>query len=140
MRPLFLSVLAEFLGKQGSYQQGRVLLKEARELMEKSEERWCESEILRRQGELLLRQADTQESEEAFSQAIQIAHNQGARMLELRAALGLGRIWLRQGDYDRVKSMFEPLYRWFHEDRDTLDLQAARQLLEEVNQKSGNSD
>jgi predicted ATPase len=61
-------------------------------------------------------------------------------MLELRAALGLGRMWLRQGDYDRVKSMIEPLYRWFHEGRDTPDLQAARQLLEEVNQKPGNSD
>jgi DNA-binding SARP family transcriptional activator/predicted ATPase len=140
MRPLFLSLLAEFLGEQGSYRQGIALLKEARELMEKSEERWCETEILRRKGELLLRQADTQESEEAFSQAIQIAHNQGARMLELRAALGLGRVWLRQGDYDRVKSMIEPLYRWFHEDRDTPELQAARQLLEEVNQKPGNSD
>lgn len=139
MRPLFLSLLAEFLGRQGNYRQGIALLIEARGLMEKSEERWCESEILRRQGELLLRQADTQRSEEAFSQAIQIARNQGARMLELRAALGLGRMGLRQGDYDRVKSMIEPLYQWFHEGLDTPDLQAARQLLEEIDQKSGNS-
>ena len=139
MRPLFLSLLAEFLGRQGNYRQGIALLIEARGLMEKSEERWCESEILRRQGELLLRQADTQRSEEAFSQAIQIARNQGARMLELRAALGLGRMGLRQGDYDRVKSMIDPLYQWFHEGLDTPDLQAARQLLEEIDQKSGNS-
>jgi predicted ATPase len=136
MRPFFLSLLAEFLGKQGKYRQGLALLDEARELMEKSDERWCESEILRRQGELLSLQADSRRAEEAFIQAVQIARNQGARMLELRAALGLGRLWLRQGKYEQVKSMIEPLYGWFHEGLDTPDLHEAHQLLEEANRKS----
>ena len=55
-------------------------------------------------------------------------------MLELRAALGLGRMWLRQGNYDQVKPTIEPLYDWFHEGLETPDLQAARQILEEVDQ------
>ena len=140
MRPLLLSLLAEFLGRQGNYRQVTALLKEARELMEKNEERWCESEILRRQGELLSRQADIRRSEEAFNQAIQIARNQGARMLELRAALGLGQMWLRQEKYEQVKSTIEPLYQWFQEGLDSPDLKTARHLLEEVDRKSGKSD
>jgi DNA-binding SARP family transcriptional activator/predicted ATPase len=140
LRPLFLSLLAEFLGRQGNFQQGTALLNEVRGLMEKSEERWCESEILRRQGELFLKQSDTRRAEEAFIQAIKIARNQGARMLELRAALGLGRMWLRQGKYEQVKSTIEPLYQWFQEGLDSPDLQTARHLLEEVDRVSGNSD
>ena len=140
MRPLFLSLLAEFLGRQGNFQQGTALLNEVRGLMEKSEERWCESEILRRQGELFLKQSDTRRAEEVFIQAIKIARNQGARMLELRAALGLGRMWLRQGKYEQVKSTIEPLYQWFQEGLDSPDLQTARHLLEEVDRVSGNSD
>jgi len=139
MRPFFLSLLAEFLAKQGNYRQGIALLDEAHELMEKSDERWCESEILRRRGELLSRQSDTRRSEDAFKQAMQVARNQEARMLELRAAIGLGRMWLKHGKQDQVKSMIEPLYCWFKEGLDTPDLQAARQLLEEIDQKSRNS-
>jgi predicted ATPase len=107
-------------------------------LVEKSDERWCEAEIYRRQGELLSLEQGTRKAEEAFKQAMRTARKQGARMLELRAGLGLGHTWLKLGNYAQVKSMLEPLYINFQEGQDTCELQEACQLLEEVEQKSGN--
>jgi DNA-binding SARP family transcriptional activator/predicted ATPase len=137
-RPLFLSLLAELLGRQGDIEQGLALLVEAGELIEKSEERWCEAEILRRQGELLWRKSDTPSAEEAFKQALQVARSQAARMLELRAALALGRMWLRQGKASQAEELIAPLYRWFHEGLDTPDLQDACLLLAEAKANSEN--
>jgi predicted ATPase len=137
-RPFFLSLLAELSGRKGEFQQGLTLLEEARELMEKSEERWCEAEILRRQGELLYLQSDGLGAERVFREALLVAHNQEAKMLELRAVLALGRLWLGQGKTSQVKELIAPIYRWFREGLDTPDLRDARVLLEEVEPNSEN--
>jgi DNA-binding SARP family transcriptional activator/predicted ATPase len=132
MRPLFISLLAEYSGRQGNVHQGLELLDEAQTLMQESAERWCEAEIFRRQGVLLLLQSDNRKAEEAFSKAMQVAHHQGARMLELRTALGLGRMWLEEGKHGKVRSLLEPLVRDIDEGRDNCDLRDAHHLLEEA--------
>jgi predicted ATPase len=137
-RPLFLSLLAVLLGRQGKLEQGRALMNEGHKLMEKTEERWCQAEILRWQGELLAMQMDELAAEEAFQKALLVARNQQARMLELRAGLGLGRLWLRQGKISQIKQIITPLYGWFTEGLNTPDLQDARLLLAETELKSGN--
>jgi predicted ATPase len=137
-RPFFLSLLAGLLGRQEDIQPGLALLEEARELIEKSEERWCQAEILRCQGELLWRQSNASAAEESFLQALQVARSQDARMLELRAALSLGKLWRRQGKASQVQELIAPLYHWFPEGLDTLDLQDARLLLAETGSNSEN--
>ena len=50
-------------------------------------ERWCESELRRIEGELRLARGDTRGAAASFADAVATAASQGARALELRAAL-----------------------------------------------------
>jgi predicted ATPase len=54
---------------------------------------------------------------------------------ELRAALGLSRLWQRQGKRAEAYQMLTEIYSWFTEGFDTADLQEARALLEELQHK-----
>jgi hypothetical protein len=59
---------------------------------------WSKAEMFRLQGELGLHLAnpDIPQAEACFLQAIDVAHRQQARALELRAALSLSRLWQQQ--------------------------------------------
>src|SRR5262249_61529016 len=95
-------------------------------------ERWYEAELHRLKGELLLQQhVDHQaEAENCFLRALDIAHNQEAKSLELRAATSLARLWQQQGKRQEAHDLLAPVYGWFIEGFDTADLQEAKALLE----------
>jgi DNA-binding SARP family transcriptional activator/predicted ATPase len=131
-RPYFLSLLAELMGRQGNAEQGLTLIKEALELVEKSGERWCEAEILRRQGELLGRQGDLLGMEETLQKSMRVARNQEAKILELRAGVALGKVWMKQGKVRKLKELIFPLYCWFSEDEQAPEVREARHLLDEI--------
>ena len=59
-----------------------------------------------------------------------IARRQQVKSWELRAAMSLARLWQRQGKRAAARQLLTPIYGWFTEGFDTLDLQAARVLLE----------
>jgi len=85
----------------------------------------------RLKGELLLRQASPFEEVEAyFRQAIEIARDQQAKSLELRAATSLSRLWQRQGKRTEAHGLLAPIYGWFTEGFDTTDLQEVKALLD----------
>ncbi len=136
--PHFLSLLGEQVGKYTSAEQGLTVLDAAQAALEKSEERWCEAELYRRRGELLRLQSNDTGAERAeravraFQHALAVAHSQGARMLELRAATQLARLWLGQGKAIEAERLLAPLYAWFREGFDTPDLGDARELLEKT--------
>jgi predicted ATPase len=91
------------------------------------------AELLRLRGELLLGQgASPAEAENAFRKALDIAHRQGARSLELRAATSLARLWAEQGRRAEARDLLAGVYGWFTEGFDTADLRAARELLAEL--------
>jgi predicted ATPase len=58
-----------------------------------------------------------------------MARQQGARALELRAAISLSRVWLAQDKYDAAHELLARGYYWFSEGLDTLDLRTAKGLL-----------
>ena len=61
------------------------------------------------------------------------SHRGGAcRALELRTALSLVRLWQRQGKGAEAHDLLAPIYGWFTEGFDTVDLQEAKALLEEL--------
>jgi predicted ATPase len=88
-------------------------------------------EIYRLRGVLLLRQPGTPQAEvEAWLQrALDVAHRQEAKSLELRAAMSLARLWQQQGKRADAHALLAPIYAWFTEGFDTADLQEAKALL-----------
>jgi predicted ATPase len=67
--------------------------------------------------------------EACFRQALDIAHHQQAKSLELRAAMSLARLWQAQGKQAEACQMLTAIYSWFTEGFDTPDLQEAKALL-----------
>ena len=57
---------------------------------------------------------------------------QSAKTLELRAATSLARLWRDQGKRDEARELLAPVYGWFTEGFDTLDLKEAKALLDEL--------
>jgi len=72
------------------------------------------------------------EAEAYFHQAIEIARQQEAKSLELRAVMSLSRLWQQQGKNKEAQRMLAKIYGWFTEGFDTADLQEAKALLEEL--------
>src|SRR5262249_52446908 len=132
LRPSFLALLAEAYGTMGQPDAGLKVLTEALALVDKTGERWCEAEIHRLKGALLLQQSsDNQvEAESCFHNALDIAHNQQAKSFELRTATSLARLWQRQGKRQEAHDLLAPVYDWFTEGFDTADLQEAEVLLD----------
>src|SRR5919198_1275934 len=71
------------------------------------------------------------EAAACFQQALAVARRQQAKLLELRAAMSLARLWQRQGQHAAAYELLAPVYGWFSEGFDTADLQEAKALLEE---------
>jgi predicted ATPase len=133
-RPYGLALLAEASAKVGQREEGLTLLAEALALTNDKEERRCEAELHRLQGELLLaRTAEHDaEAEICFRQALAVAHRQQAKSWELRATMSPSRLWQRQGKRDEARQLLTEIYNWFTEGFDTADLQEARALLVEL--------
>jgi predicted ATPase len=72
------------------------------------------------------------EVERALRTALDIAEEQGAFLLKLRAATSLARLWRDQGKVPQARELLAPVYGWFTEGFDTLDLKEAKALLDEL--------
>ncbi len=129
--PLRLACVAEFFIAAGQPEMAWQLLEEAFVAAERFSERFFGSELHRLKGDLLLvRDDDRQDQARAcFQQALTIAREQDARLLELRAATSLARLWRRQGHREDASALLAPLYGWFVEGLGLPDLQDARVLL-----------
>jgi predicted ATPase len=73
-----------------------------------------------------------EEVESALRTALQIAEEQRAFLLKLRAATNLARLWLDQGKALQARELLAPVYGWFTEGFETRDLKEAKVLLEEL--------
>jgi predicted ATPase len=71
-------------------------------------------------------------AEACFQHALTIARRQQAKSFELRAAVSLSRLWQQQGTRAEAYELLAPIYGWFTEGFDTVDLQEAKTLLEEL--------
>jgi predicted ATPase len=132
-RPYFLALLAEAAGTAGQPEDGLHLLAEAQEVMARTDERFYEAELSRLTGVLHLAQAPTAqaEAEANMRHALDVARHQEAKSLELRTAVSLARLWQGQGRHAEARQLLAPIYNWFTEGFDTVDLREARALLAE---------
>jgi predicted ATPase len=106
---------------------------DAIEKIERSKEKWCQAEVYRIAGEIALKSLapDPEKAETYFERALAVARQQQAKSWELRAAMSLARLWRDQGKRDEARDLLAPIYGWFTEGFDTLDLKEARVLLED---------
>ena len=122
----------------GEIEEGFKLLTEAFELVKRNDESNWEAELHRLKGELLSTQSvpDGAEAEACFHRALEIARDQSAKSLELRAATSLARLWQSQSKRQDAYDLLAPLYEWFTEGFDTVDLIEAKHLLDELSADS----
>jgi predicted ATPase/DNA-binding winged helix-turn-helix (wHTH) protein len=130
--PISLGALAEGLGAAGRLEEGLRAIDEALERARLSEDRWCQPELLRIKGEILGSMEADESAEEHFQLALDQAHRQGALSWELRAAIGLAKLWRTGGRTTEAKNLLSAVHDRFTEGFDTADLRAARALLAEL--------
>jgi predicted ATPase len=144
-RTYYVTLLAEAYDAVGQPAAGLAALEEALAQVEQTEERFWEAEIYRLKGELLLkvegaarslgavqRMQSAESPEGCFLTAIEIAKRQEGKSLELRATVSLARLWQQQGKQNQARRMLADIYTWFTEGFDTIDLQQAHALLQEL--------
>jgi hypothetical protein len=126
--------VADAHAQVGEIEEGLTLLSEAMAVANDTGERRWEAELHRLKGELLLsRSAEHDaEAETCFHRALDVARRQEARSWELRAAVSLSRLWQREGKCADARELLAPIYGWFTEGFDTVDLQEAKALLAEL--------
>jgi class 3 adenylate cyclase/predicted ATPase len=130
----FLSHLAEAYAQAGKFDDARRCIGEALTATYTTKEKWFEAEINRAAGEIARRspQSDAAEVEAYFERALAVARKQQAKSWELRAAMSMARLWRDQEKRDEARDLLAPVYGWFAEGLDTLDLKEAKALLEQL--------
>jgi predicted ATPase len=71
---------------------------------------------------------DAAKAEHISSAGLAVARQQQARSWELRAAMSMARLWRDQGKRDEARDLLAPVYGWFTEGFDTLDLKEVKSL------------
>jgi DNA-binding winged helix-turn-helix (wHTH) protein/predicted ATPase len=96
--------------------------------------KWFEAEVHRIAGEIALRspEPDAAKAQAYFERALAVARAQQTRSWELRAAMSMARLWRDRGKRDKARDLLAPIYGWFTEGFDTLDLKQAKELLDEL--------
>jgi class 3 adenylate cyclase/predicted ATPase len=132
--PMHLLYLARANAELGLFDDAWRCVGEALTTMGTTEERWCEAEVHRAAGEIALisPEPDAAKAEQYFERALAVARQQQAKSWELRAAMSLARLWRDQDKVQQAREMLAPVYGWFTEGFDTLDLKEAKALLAEL--------
>jgi hypothetical protein len=131
----YLSLVAEAYARLGESDRSEELIREALQTCARSRGFFYESELHRLSGDLALRRPGLRprlDAENCYERASRIARAQGARLLELRAANSLARLWLDQNQHAGARHLLAPLYESFAQGCDTGDLIEAKALLEKL--------
>jgi predicted ATPase len=135
--PYWLAMLAEAYMHGGQTEAGLRTVEEALAVVHNTAQHFYEAELYRLRGELLQQAPESLEQatdppEACFLWAIEIARHQQAKSHELRAVRSLSRLWQRQGKREDARQRLAEVYDWFTEGADTVDMQEAKALIEEL--------
>jgi predicted ATPase len=132
--PWFYALLADAHGQLGEIAMGLEAVDEARQWVQRNDERLYEAEVHRIKGELLLMQdiPDPEQAENCFHDALTVARTQHAKSWELRAAMSMARLWRQKDRRDEARALLAPVYDWFTEGFDTADLTDAKAILDQL--------
>lgn len=132
-RPYHQLNLTELYLQAGMMREGLAEVDEALSASYDSLSHYYLAELHRLRGELLLRSSREKraEAESCFRQALDVARDQNARSLELRAAMSLGRLFAANGKKDEAREVLSGIFGTFTEGSETADLREAKAMLEE---------
>jgi predicted ATPase len=131
--PSYLSYLASAYAELGRFDDAWRCTNEAMAIIGTNKETWFEAEVHRVAGEIALRSPhrDPERAESCFKRALTVARMQQAKSLELRAAISMARL-LRDRDRRHAVRTLLPVYKSFSEGFNTVDLNNAKALLDEL--------
>ena len=129
--PNYVFLWAEAAALSGEVETAHALIVDQLAEIERSGQRWLEAELHRRHAELLLQRtpADEAAAAAAFNRALGVARAQHARIFELRAAIGLARLYKSQSRIDAARDVIEPLSSVWGENSGLPEARAVRQIL-----------
>jgi predicted ATPase len=132
--PFYLSHLAAAHAELGLFDDAWRCIGEAMTAVATTKESWCEAEVHRVAGEIVLKSPapDTAKAQAYFERSLAVARQQQTKSWELRAAMSMARLWRDQGRRDEARNLLTPVYGWFTEGFDTLDLKEAKALLDDL--------
>jgi class 3 adenylate cyclase/predicted ATPase len=130
--PTYLSYLTRAYAELGQFDEASRCICEAIVAVQTTNESWYEADIHRIAGEIALKspKPDAVKAEAYFDRALSVARQQQAKSWELRAAMSMARLWRSQGKPQQAREQLAPVYGWFTEGFDTLDLKEAKALLD----------
>jgi predicted ATPase len=96
------------------------------------EERHYYAETLRIKGWVLSLKGDLEGAERNYLASLGRARQQQAKSWELRTATSYARLMCDQGRIREAYDLLEPIYGWFTEGFDTLDLREAKAMVDEL--------
>jgi predicted ATPase/DNA-binding winged helix-turn-helix (wHTH) protein len=131
--PAFQGVVAEGLAGLGRLTDALVAVEYAIAAANRGGERWSLPELLRIKGQCVLEQGGDQSESAAdacFTEAINVAEEQGALFWNLRASMGFAELRVRQGRPGDAVAILQPVYDRFTEGFGTADLIKAKVLLD----------
>ena len=116
----------------GQLETGLEILRELIVWTEQSGQHWLDAELHRIRGELLLSSdpPNVSAAEDAFNGALEIARRQRTKTFELRGALGLARLYIRDGRAAAVSEVLAPVLVDFDPRQDLREIEEAEKLLE----------
>lgn len=132
--PVLFEMLAGAYARSGGGDLALDLLGEILEETEHTGLCYWTPELYRVRGEVLLSttRGAEDEAEGWVRRALDLAREQQVKSLELRAAVSLARLEKRRDRPDSAQALLTPVYTWFGEGLDTVDLIEARRVLDEL--------
>jgi class 3 adenylate cyclase/tetratricopeptide (TPR) repeat protein len=136
MMGFYYSILAETELLAGYNTSAYQAFEKAKEHSNEFGNEFWRAGMLYTRGDLLAASDKYSEAEQSYQEALEVARRQGARSLELRSAMRLSKLWHGAGRKREARALLGPIYDWFTEGLDTVDLQQARVLLADFGRHS----
>lgn len=133
VQPFFMGLMAEAYGQAGDLGNALNTIDQAIEMARQHGERISMIELLKLQGNLLLKQSpgNRSSSESLFISAIDLAQSTGAKMRELQVTMSYGRLLASEGQFEKSHRLLKNIYDSFTEGFENKLIRNAKILIDE---------
>jgi len=129
---MYISEFVHCLLQDGSTDEADLSLRDAEEIVGRTEERSHFPEIRRLRGRLLELRGERRKAVDHYQQALEWSRERQAKLFELRAATSLARVRRDEGRRSEARDLLAPVYGWYTEGFDAPDLKEAKALLSDL--------